>query len=205
MTHSTHQLTVVLSFDAFIQDWEIPRFGSPSQSQQLEQLKRVLEVLLESGHLVLAKTRDPYLTREMTARFAGRPVLFTDSISWTILAEQSSVVITRDSSIGWESLSLGKPVVVWNLSDYPSFAEVTLQGIPTEWTKTVRDLRDLPNTIAELVKSNQEGKRSRRGFETLTPPVGPEIDVVLSWLDGLGAVGEVPSGTGERNQDCLPT
>jgi hypothetical protein len=177
--------TVLLSFDVFAAEFAIARFGSPSQVELLDQLLQVLEVLLASGCRVVAKTRDPHVNSELQVRFVGKPVLFTDILSWMLLADRSDVVVVRDSSIGWEALARGKPVVVWNLSDYPSFAEVTLKGISRDWVRTVGEVTDLPGSIAELVKANRAARTSLGPTEVQGSVVEMRPEQIRAWSNEI--------------------
>jgi hypothetical protein len=172
----------MLSFDGFFWLHEIARFGSPCASLILQQLVQIVDGLLRMGYLVLAKTRDPEVTRYLQGRFGGRSAMFTDSIPWQILADRSDIVMARDSSIGWQSLSGGKPVLVWNFEDYPSFTEVTLDGIPDYWVGVVRSIGELDVEITALLARHRE-ESLRSGVDgRLLPPVLSRPDVIRDWI-----------------------
>ncbi len=176
-------VTVMLSFDGFFWLHEIVRFGSPCISLITNQLLQIVDELLELGYLVLAKTRDPEVTRYLQSRYAGRSAMFTHSIPWEILADRSDIVMTRDSSIGWQSLSGGKPVLLWNFEDYPGFAEVTLDGIPNHWVSVVQAIDDLDESITALIARHRE-ESLRSGVDgRLLPPVVSRPGVIRDWIN----------------------
>ncbi len=175
-------MTVLLSFDGFFLFHELVRFGVPCNSLYLHQLLEVLEGMLDLGYRVLVKTRDSEVTRYLQGKFVGRSAMFTNSIPWQILADRSDIVMARDSSIGWQSLSGGRPVLMWNFDDYPSFIEVTLDGIPDYWVGVVRSIDDLDSSIMTLITRHLE-ESSRSGVEgRLLPPVISRPDAIRDWI-----------------------
>ena len=100
-----------------------------------------------------------------------------------MLADRSDIVITRDSSIGWQSLSGGKPVLVWNFEDYPSFTQVTLAGLPDYWVSVVRTIEDFEDSITTLLARHRE-ESLRLGVDgRLMPPVLSHLDVIREWIN----------------------
>jgi len=175
-------VTVTLSFDAFFWFNEIARFGFPSTSLLLYRHLQVLEKLLDLGYRVLVKTRDSQVTRYLQGRFEGRSATFTDAIPWQILADKSDIVMARDSSIGWQSLSGGKPVLAWNFEDLPSLIEVTLNGISDYWVSVVRSIDEVDFKITELIERHRE-ESARSGVDgCLSPPVFSRPDMIREWI-----------------------
>ena len=168
--------TVLISIDVVLSRYEMARFGRPTWSELWDGQTRTLESLVSSGYRVLASVRDPILSAVLTERFSGFPVLVTANIPWQTLAEQCQVVITRDSSIGWESLTKCRPVIVWNYSNYPSFAEIALRGLPQAWVKVVRS----PDEVVDAVRRITLGPAERS-----IAPVTMKIEAVAEWLARL--------------------
>ena len=190
---SEKSVTVTLSIDAFFTFNEVGQFGSPCWSLILRQLLQVVEELLNLGYTVLASTRDSQVTRYLQDRFEGCSATFTDSIPWQILADRSDIIMARDSSIGWQSLSGGKPVLVWNFDDYPSFIEVTLDGIPDHWVSVVRSIDELDAEITNLLARHQEESLRSGGDVRLPPPVFSRPDMIREWINNP----EPPETTGD--------
>ena len=92
----------------------------------LTHVVQIADELLTMGYLVLASTRDPAVTSYLQGEFVGTADQFTTSIPAQILADRSDLVMSRDSSIGWQSLSGSKTVLVYHVVGYPSVMEVTL-------------------------------------------------------------------------------
>ena len=183
LPHRQTKSTVLLTFDVFLSDLEIARFGGICQSDALERLTQIVKVLLDSGFLVLAKGRDRELTRQLQRQFHGQAVLFTSDVPWQILAHQSDAVLTRDSSVGWESLALGKPVAIWNFSDFRSFGEVTMQDFPPEWVRVVRDTESLNASLLDLISAHSKLPVLPGVADERHPPVRISSQVVRTWLD----------------------
>jgi hypothetical protein len=178
--------TVLLSFDALLVDWAIPQFGHVSQSELLVQHLLVLEELLQTGHSVIVKTRDPLLNGYLIDMYKGKSALFICTIPWYILVKYADITLTRDSSIAWESIALRKPVIIWNFSDFPSFGEVTLKGIPDFWVRVVRDATALSKTVMELSDAFREMQETHDP-NLANDPIAPiEPEVVMNWLANVG-------------------
>jgi hypothetical protein len=175
-------VTVTLSFDAFFTFVEIAQFGFPGSSLVLHRLLQILGELLDLGYRVLVKTRDPQVTRYLQGKFVGRSAMFTSSIPWQILADRSDIVMARDSSIGWQSLSGGKPVLVWNFEDYSSMIEVTLAGIPDYWVSVVRSIDQLDAKITNLLARHREESLRSGADGFLPPPVFSRPDMIHDWI-----------------------
>lgn len=176
-------VTVTLSFDAFFWFNEISRFGSPTNSLLLHRHLQVLEKLLDLGYRVLVKTRDSQMTEYLQGRFKGLSATFTDSIPWQILADRSDIVMARDSSIGWQSLSGGKPVLAWNFEDYPSLIEVTLDGVPDYWVSVVRSIDEVDSEITNLLARHREESFQSGVDGCLPSPVFSRPDIVREWIN----------------------
>lgn len=175
-------VTVFLAFDGFFDIWEHALLGCLPNSRYLHRLLQVLEELLDLGYHVLVKTRDSQMTRYLQGRFEGRSVTITDSIPWHLLANRSDIVMARDSSIGWQSLSGGVPVLVWNFEDYPSFTEVTLDEIPDYWVSVVRSIGELDAEITNLL-ARHRAEFLRSGADgRLPPPVFSRPDMIREWI-----------------------
>jgi hypothetical protein len=180
---SKKKVTVTLSFDAFFMFIEIGQFGFPGSSLVLHRLLQILGELLDLGYRVLVKTRDSQVTQYLQCRFKGRSAMFTDSIPWHLLAVRSDIVIARDSSIGWQSLSGGKPVLVWNFEDYSSMIEVTLAGIPDYWVSVVRSVDGLDAEITNLLARHREESLRSGADGRLLPPVFSRPDMIYEWIN----------------------
>ena len=104
--------------------------------------------------------------------------------------------MARDSSIGWQSLSGGKPVLVWNFENYPSFTEVTLDGIPDYWVEVVRSIGELDTKITALL-SRHRAESLRSGADGfLPPPVFSRPDMIRAWTRNP----ESPTATGDISE-----
>ena len=173
---STSKTTVLLSVDVIQTPYELARFGRPTWNELWAGQMSTLDVLLAAGYRVLASMRDIELVPMLKERYAGLPVLVTASIPWQTLARKCDAVVTRDSSIGWEAMSKGIPVVVWNYSDYSAFTEIALQALPDTWVKVVR----APNEVA----SGVQWLTSHR-MESREPLVWSRTERVANWIEGL--------------------
>ena len=179
---SEKAVTVMLSFDGFFWFNELAQFGNPCMSVALSQHVKIIDELLTLGYLVLVSVRDPDVTRHLQEKFVGRSAMFTHRMPWQFLADRSDVVMVRDSSIGWQSLSGGKPVLVWNFDDYPSYMEVALDGIPNYWVHFVRSVDDIDDSITALVSQHRE-ESIRSGLQgRLPPPVNSRSNAIRDWI-----------------------
>ena len=186
LSEITTGCTVLLSYDDFFVNFEVPTFGAASFNESSAQLVQITEELLNSGHRVLAKTRDHEVAAFIGERFKGEPLLVSAYMPWTALVDFSSLVITRDSSIGWESISLGKPVLVWNFSDYPSWTEVTLRGFSPNWVRVARCVEDLEPNIQSLLASNLARQKEFELTGKLAQPlVARRPGLVIDWINSL--------------------
>lgn len=175
-------VTVMLSCDGFFFFIEHGMPGSECMSVTLMQLVQVVDELLVLGYRVLASTRDHEVKRYLQDKFVGRSAMFTTSIPWQILADKSNIVIARDSSIGWQSLSGSKPVLMWSFGDLPSCMEVTLDGIPDYWVGVARSIGELDVEITALLARHREESLLSGVDGYLPPPVSSRTDAVLEWM-----------------------
>jgi hypothetical protein len=182
---ATSKSTVLLSFDAIPTVYELPRFGQPTSNEVWLGLNETLAQLANAGHRVLVKTRDAGLSRELREAYSTQAVLVSDSVPWQVLADEADVIVTRDSSIGWESVARGKPVVVWNFAGYPSFTEVTLRDEANDWMKVARTPSAVPPMVEELLLTQRGPGGWRKDGTAADAPVRGCPEVVATWVEGL--------------------
>lgn len=171
---------VTLTFDAFLGSVEVGRFGDVSQSDRLRDLVGVVECLDDAGVTVIAKLRDPDLTRQLRELFRGRRAILLRDTAWQTCVSVSDALVTRDSSIGWEAAKSGIPVVVWNFSDYPSFVEEALDGTEASSVVVARSLEELESVVRSLHPA-QGGARGHGGSRLIARPTA-QPEVVYQWL-----------------------
>ena len=107
----------MLSFGGYFCFNELAQFANPCLRVAFSQHVQIIDELLTLGYLVLVSVREPAVTRHLQNKFVGRSAMFTHRMPWQFLADKSDVVMVTDASIGWQSLSGGKPVLVWNFED----------------------------------------------------------------------------------------
>ncbi len=179
---SEKDVTVMLSCDGFFWTREYATPGTQCMSVTLHQLVQIVDELLLLGYRVLASTRDNEVKSYMQNKFVGRSIMFTTYIPWEVLAEKSDFVMARDSSIGWQSLAGGKPVLMWSFGNLPSCMEVTLSSLPDYWVGVVRSISDLDTEIAALL-ARHRAESLRSGIRgVLPPPVINRTNSVLEWI-----------------------
>jgi len=175
--------TVMITLDSSLEGKLTGHFGMPLRSATLHNLVLIIDELVARGYRVLGKTRDKDFTYYLKRRFQGRPAFFTTYIPWQVLAERADLVLSRDSSVGWQSVAGGTPVLVWNFSDYPSFIEVTLDPIPDYWMGIARSVGELDVAIKGLLARHHEATLAFGTNGVLVPPVQSRPDVVKSWIE----------------------
>ena len=175
--------TVMITLDSSLEGKLLGHFGMPVRSATLHNLVLIIDELIARGYRVLGKTRDKEFTDYLKRRYQGRPAFFTTYIPWYVLAERADLVLSRDSSIGWQSVERGTPVLVWNFSDYPSFIEVTLDPIPDYWMGVARSVGELDVAIKDLLTRHNEAILAFGTNGALVPPVKSRPDVVKNWIE----------------------
>ena len=173
---------VFLDFSAFLGQGEVGSFGWLTHSERLRQLINLTECLLDGGYFVIAKTRDDNIRRIIEERFEGQSLVITFLIPWQSLVDASRVTITRDSSLGWESLVRGKPVLIWNFTKTYSFTEMSLRGYPFEWVRIARTPSSVLTELSSLIKTETNGNKLTKKRERPQAPVSIRRDQFVHWI-----------------------
>jgi hypothetical protein len=169
-----------LTFDTFLTNSEAGRFGQSSLSEALLDLLAIVNALVDHGVIVIARARDHRLADELGQAFVGKSALFTSRIPWQLLARRADVVLTRDSSIGWEATQLGLKVLLWNFSDYPGFAEEALSGPRFDQTTVARDISQLVDAV--LAAPHTKPGSPRANHQRDRPDWNEGIGHVVEWI-----------------------
>lgn len=183
VTTDEEQVVALLSLDSFFTPFEVPRLGMIGESEILEHSTQILDALTSDNIVVFAKGRDPRILGILEQRFAGKPVIWTSTLPWNRLVSFSDVTVVRDSSIGWESLTLRKPVVVWNFSDLPSLGETTLEGMHPDWVRFATSPALVAHDVRQLADAHRNWSEERlTASYSQLPLAQSDPSAVLSWL-----------------------
>jgi hypothetical protein len=116
---SREVIPVMLSYEV-LADRGLTRLGLPPEVEMFELMDQAITELTSAGYFVLVKARSPNAARMARDRYSHKSVLVTHKVPWQALASLAGCVITRESSIGQEALSLGLPIIVWDPTPFRS-------------------------------------------------------------------------------------
>jgi hypothetical protein len=173
-------LVATLTFDAFLSEIELGRFGDQGRSDLLKDLITIVDALDRAGVTVISKLRDRVLTQSMRDHFKGRRALFVTDTDWQTCVSLSDVLITRDSSVGWEAANSGVPVIVWNFSDYPTFVEEALKGVLGHRGTIVRSTAEVVEAV--LAACSTERPAIRWGGPVPSLTTSARTESVSCWV-----------------------
>ena len=87
--------------------------GLPCELLELEYFEEMINSIDSASTRLIVKHRSPRMARYLSRKHRGAGLSFIGAVPWQSALAICDAVLIRDSSIGIESLALGKPVVIY--------------------------------------------------------------------------------------------
>lgn len=152
--------------------------GTTSTHQQIKLFEEFLSKVDFRKYTILAKARDLDMLIKLRMKYNGLDILFTNHLAWQIQAEIADVVVVTNTSIGIESAALNKPLLIWNNTDLPSYAD-NVANIDHNVIRKVVNSKDLPQTLELLLQNRSKSSTAINYFFERNG-----IDLAVQWIIG---------------------
>lgn len=172
-------LVVGLSLDTLFSGILIQRPADTPHLEALAANMQLLHALSDSGIRVLVSPRQAVVGRAVAERFPMANVDIAIHRPWQWVAKQATAMIVMNTSIAWESLALGVPVILVRVGGVESASEATLSDTPGDWVTVAESLGDVVSAVRRIARLRANGRFLG------PPPVRSMPDHVAKWLNSL--------------------
>jgi len=155
----------------------IARFSCEETPHEvLHHLDEFLSQVDFSRYSVIVKLHGRSLCLEqLRALYRDLDVLWFANVPWEVLANVADCTVIFHSSVGLESLSMGKPVLVWNPTGRATFAS-TYVSTKSSVLMHVKEKTDIPKALERLLDHDRED------FKKYDYYLAKSQEVVIPWL-----------------------
>lgn len=181
---STRRMAIVdASFDARA-PYAFTVLGVPGWIESWLAQMRILRAFLDDGWTVVAATRHPWNARHVERFVRHQDLISSSLLSWDVFLDQADVVVTSRSSIGWESIARGKPVVIaQTVAPRVDSIKVGVGPLPPFWMEEADDSEAVLQVARTL--SSEVARQARRSWvrrHGMKGPVSSHPGVVCEWI-----------------------